>query len=326
MTKTIGLRADNPITYRIYNCILAASLLLVLLPLLVVLTILLFATQGASVFYRGPRLGKDEKPFNIIKFRTLCSKRAKEVTKDRTLPANSNIETPLGTVLRETRLDELPQLVNVLLGDMNMCGPRPVRAEIAQVERQRIPSYETRFEVKPGLFGPTQAYFGHGASKRLRARMNNLMIHRPVNIPAELALFTRIATSILMKMSRKVTRKLFSFKTAAERNSRADIWVETATSRFPIPVERIGNRRVAIDGRIDLNHSNEVDLCVRLDSGALRRARIVIGQSEKQGVYEYSALTEFGEFIVERYALGGVVVPPRIGKVLQPNARLVLAT
>lgn len=108
-----------------YNASVVSVVILALLPLMAVIAIALFLTQGPRILYSGARIGKDQVPFNILKFRTLDDKKAAALTANQVLPAGSNIETPLGRFLRASRLDELPQLFNVLRGDMNLVGPAP---------------------------------------------------------------------------------------------------------------------------------------------------------------------------------------------------------
>lgn len=295
--------------YRVFNFLTALSIIVLTLPLFVVIAVVLFATQGREIFYRGPRLGRDRRQFEIFKFRTLCPRRARRLTYNCTLPRDADITTPLGGLLRDTRLDELPQLFNILRGDMNICGPRPVRPEIARIEEARIPHYGRRFSVKPGLVGPTQAYFGHGASKRVRARMNNRLLKRPVSIPGELALLARIGVSVLAK----IAGELFRLTTGTAPARRRDMWLATEAGDRVCAVESIGNRRIAARGLSGYRDGEAAILYVRLRSGALRKARILLSASATFGVFAYTAETEYGEFIIERYALGLVVVPPRLG-------------
>ncbi|MFP7569969.1 sugar transferase [Marivita sp. S2033] len=311
----IGFQPNNPTFYRTYNFVLAALLLLMVLPLLVMISVALFFTQGREIFYSADRLGKNQKPFRIIKFRTLCSARARELTQNCTLPIGTNIETPLGGMLRETRLDELPQLVNILRGDMNLCGPRPVRAEIAKIERQRIPHYDVRFHVKPGLVGPTQAYFGHGASKRLRARMNNSLVNRPVSIRAELMLLGRIAASMFAKLGRKLGKRMVK-ASATNTVAAADrqMWLTSESGQLLSIADTINLREVVAPSLSAASGDKTAVLHIRLKSGGVRKARIVLTQTAKAGVFTYFAKNEYGQFIVERYALGLVVVPPQLRK------------
>jgi len=307
----IGFHPVYPVWYRLFNFTMAVGLILFALPLFIVISIFLFVTQGRDIFYMGPRLGQDRRTFQIFKFRTLCARRAKRLTRDCTLPRDADIKTPLGGILRDTRLDELPQLFNILKGDMNICGPRPVRPEIARIEESRIPHYGRRFSVKPGLVGPTQAYFGHGTSKRVRARMNNRLVKRPVSIPGELALLVRIGVSVLAKIAGEICR----VATGTTPARRRDMWLATQSGDRVCAVESIGMRRVTARGLSGYQEGEAAILYVRLRSGALRKARILISPSATFGVFSYTAETEYGEFIIERYALGLVVLPPRLGLV-----------
>jgi len=101
------------------------------------------------IFFRQKRLGKNEKVFNIIKFRTM-----REENNDRslTIEGDSRI-TRFGSFLRRTRLDEIPQVLNILRGEMSFIGPRPERPEIIAELENRIPFYKTRLLIKPGLTG-----------------------------------------------------------------------------------------------------------------------------------------------------------------------------
>ncbi|SDD77178.1 Sugar transferase involved in LPS biosynthesis (colanic, teichoic acid) [Paracoccus isoporae] len=304
----IGFQPGNELFYRSYNFLLAAICLVAFLPLLLLISLLLFCTQGPEIFYRGARLGRDQRPFHILKFRTLCSRRAREVTRDRTLPKDAGIETPLGGMLRETRLDELPQLFNVLRGDMNICGPRPVRAEIAEIERHRIPDYDRRFSVRPGLIGPTQAYFSHGTSKRVRARMNNRLVARPVSLLAELGLLGRVASSMLLRILGRVGG--WTIRRAPQ--ARPDMWLVSRGGQRLCLVEKIGLRRITAPGLPDGMIGETATLYIRLRGGGLRSARIVMSGPNGSGEYSYTAESEFGEFVIERYALGLVVVRPEL--------------
>jgi hypothetical protein len=107
------------------------------------------------------------------------------------------LETLLGKALRDTRLDELPQLLNVLMGDMNMLGPRPVRPSITEQCRAKVPNYDVRFEVKPGIIGYTQALMPHSADKVIRARVNTMLCRRPVNLLQELLFIIVTALSVI---------------------------------------------------------------------------------------------------------------------------------
>lgn len=190
-----GYRVENETLYRAWNLALVVPLIVLTLPLFVAVAALLLLTQGRPILYKGVRLGRHGKPFQIYKFCTL-REGAEALTRDQVLPSRSNLETPLGRLLREGRLDELPQLFNILRGDMNFLGPRPVRAEIAEELVDTIANYELRFSVKPGLVGQTQAFMTHRTPKRLRSLYNAFLVRRTAHIWKEPIILAWTAWSV----------------------------------------------------------------------------------------------------------------------------------
>ncbi|WP_424978515.1 sugar transferase [Leisingera sp. S232] len=313
----VGFRPAHPLAYRLYNIAVATALLVASFPVFLSVVILLLATQGPSIFYRGERIGRNFSLFHILKFRTLCDKRAAALTKDRTLPKDADIFTPLGRFLRDTRIDELPQLLNVIKGDMNICGPRPVRAEIRAIHMTSIPGYDTRFDVRPGLLGPTQAYFGHGSSKRIRARMNNANVSRPVSLRAEIALTLRIIFSMIARILRVLGNKFLPDALKAPV-TRADLTLTTLdpkNARGPCyDVQSFERDTVKIPAILSPS-TTRAELTVRLRNGGLRRANLQLFSTETAGHYIFEPTDETSAYVVDRYALGNVVVPAAVNRI-----------
>jgi lipopolysaccharide/colanic/teichoic acid biosynthesis glycosyltransferase len=139
----------------ILDCLLAAIISLVALPILVLLAVLIRLTSRGPVVYSQVRLGRHGRPFSIYKFRTMyhdceCSS---GVCWSR--PGDPRV-TPVGRILRATHLDELPQLWNILRGDMSLVGPRPERPEFVPALERAIVNYRDRLQVRPGLTGLAQ--------------------------------------------------------------------------------------------------------------------------------------------------------------------------
>ncbi len=176
------------------------------MPLFALLCIIVFVTSGPPIFYRGERLGLHRKPFTIYKFRSL-KLGANAISHDRVLPEGSRMETLVGKLLRESRLDELPQLLNVLKGDMNMFGPRPVRRALADRLSKKISEYDQRFRVKPGLIGQAQIFLPHGAPKKLRARYNAILIRRKVCIWKEVITIIVVTWTMFAKIYKYIRAK-----------------------------------------------------------------------------------------------------------------------
>lgn len=143
------------------------ALLLCALPILVLLlpwlALAIRLDSPGSVFYRQVRSGRAGKPFQIIKFRTMVSD-AEADGKPQWAGENDSRITRVGSFLRKSRLDELPQLMNVLKGDMSFVGPRPERPEFVEQLNQQIPYFDTRLMVKPGLTGWAQVHYHYGNS------------------------------------------------------------------------------------------------------------------------------------------------------------------
>ncbi|MFH0910748.1 MAG: sugar transferase [Planctomycetota bacterium] len=152
----------------------------VALPLISVIYIL-YSTLNRDkgpFFYQGERLGKHKAPFRIYKIRTLQVEAEKQVG-SQLLKQGSGLEIKFGRFLRKTKLDEIPQLWNVLKGDMSILGPRPVRRAVYEVVRKSIEGYDLRFTVKPGLIGYSQVLTPYAAPKRIRALIDNHFIRNP---------------------------------------------------------------------------------------------------------------------------------------------------
>jgi exopolysaccharide biosynthesis polyprenyl glycosylphosphotransferase len=148
---------------RLLDLGLAIGGLLVLLPLLPFVTLAIRLDSPGPIFYRQIRCGRAGRPFSIIKFRTMTTD-AERDGKPRWAAKNDNRITRVGQFLRKTRMDELPQLFNILRGDMSFIGPRPERPEFVEELQQKIPFYRTRLMVKPGLTGWAQIHYDYGSS------------------------------------------------------------------------------------------------------------------------------------------------------------------
>ena len=140
---------------RIMDTLLAFLALVILSPIFLILIMLIKLDSKGPILFRQKRIGKNKKHFNILKFRTMRIDTPKDVPTHQLENPDEWI-TKMGRFLRKTSLDELPQLFNVLKGDMSLIGPRPERPELVDKFIHEIPGYQLRHKVKAGITGWAQ--------------------------------------------------------------------------------------------------------------------------------------------------------------------------
>nr|WP_255437784.1 exopolysaccharide biosynthesis polyprenyl glycosylphosphotransferase [Thalassobacillus sp. CUG 92003] len=156
--------SSAPYTFarRLVDIVLAIAGFAIFIPLLIILTITIKMDSKGSVFYPQERVGRMGKPFQLLKLRTMKMDAEKEGP--RWAETNDPRVTRVGKFLRKTRIDELPQLINVLKGEMSIIGPRPERPVFTEIFNQDTPGFINRLVVKPGLTGWAQVNGGYDIS------------------------------------------------------------------------------------------------------------------------------------------------------------------
>lgn len=150
---------------RIFDIVISGVSILILIPVWIIVPILIKTDDGGSVFYRAPRIGKNCKKIYMLKFRSMKEKN-EDLRNEDGSTYNSEDDprvTKIGKILRKTSVDELPQLINVFIGDMSLIGPRASTWD-------SLPAYKEdemdKMKVKPGISGYTQAYYRNSISLR----------------------------------------------------------------------------------------------------------------------------------------------------------------
>jgi lipopolysaccharide/colanic/teichoic acid biosynthesis glycosyltransferase len=152
---------------RAFDITLSAFFLLVTLPLIVPIAVVLLLTSGRPLFYRGERVGRGGRVFEMLKLRTLqrnAEERLGPYLGEELVHRTREETTATGAWLRATQLDEIPQLWNVVRGDMSLVGPRPIRPRFFAELVEDLPAYWQRLVVRPGLTGFAQVRRGYETS------------------------------------------------------------------------------------------------------------------------------------------------------------------
>ncbi|MCK4352709.1 sugar transferase [candidate division WOR-3 bacterium] len=136
---------------RIIDFKVSGILILILSPLFLLISFLIKLDSEGPVFYKSSRIGKDGKPFQILKFRSMI--KDAELKGSKITTKNDSRITHIGKILRNTKLDELPNLVNVLIGELSLVGPRP---EVPEYVEKYSPREREVLKLKPGITGPSQ--------------------------------------------------------------------------------------------------------------------------------------------------------------------------
>lgn len=169
--------------------ILALIGLIVLSPLLLVVACLIKLYDGGPVFYKQVRLTKGHREFEIYKFRSMIVDAEKRGAQLSTV--NDDRITPVGKFIRATRVDELPQLINILKGDMSIIGPRPERPEIEEEYIKELPEFSLRLEVPAGLSGYAQVFGKYNTNPSDKLKLDLLYINqRSLLMDLKLILYT----------------------------------------------------------------------------------------------------------------------------------------
>lgn len=194
-----GLAWDQAFLKRIEDIVIAGVMLILTSPFFLVIALMIKATDHGPVFYTQERLTKGGAIFRIYKFRTMVINAEKKSGPVKAGEKDSRI-LPVGRFLRATRMDELPQLINILKGEMSFVGPRPERPELANIITKNIPEFEYRLKVKAGLTGYAQVYGRYCTTSYDKLKLDLTYIHK-YSIWQDLKLIMMTPKVLFMKES-----------------------------------------------------------------------------------------------------------------------------
>lgn len=188
-TKREPVKWYYPLVKRSVDFLCSGIALIILSPIFLIVAVAIKLYDGGSVFYKQVRLTQGHREFYIYKFRSMITDAEKNGA--RLASQNDNRITPVGKIIRATRLDELPQLINILKGDMSIVGPRPERPEIEKVYLETLPEFGMRLQVKAGLTGYAQVFGKYNTTPYDKLKLDLLYINqRSLFLDLKLILYT----------------------------------------------------------------------------------------------------------------------------------------
>ena len=188
---------------RVFDIVVSGIALILFSPIMIILAIII-RMDGGTAFYRQKRLTKDGKVFEILKFRSMRMDAEKDgVARLSTGDADPRI-TKVGRFIRAVRFDELPQLINILKGDMSIVGPRPERPEIASEYKKFLPEFDLRLQCKCGLTGFAQVYGKYNSTPYDKLLMDLMYISHPSMIEDLMICFATVKILFLSESTEGV--------------------------------------------------------------------------------------------------------------------------
>ena len=164
---------------RVFDIVSSSMILLATFPICIAVAIAIKITDGGPIFYKQCRLTKNGRKFHILKFRSMCIDAEKDGIARLSSGEKDNRITSVGQFIRKTRLDELPQLINIIKGDMSVVGPRPERPEISAQYEKTLPEFILRLQCKAGLTGLAQVYGKYNTTPYDKLEMDLLYLSNP---------------------------------------------------------------------------------------------------------------------------------------------------
>ncbi len=190
MTREYRLTVEQRVIKRCFDFICALILFILASPIMLITAIIIKCYDGGPVLYKQVRCTEGQREFKIMKFRSMRTDAEKDGVA-RLASKNDDRITPIGKVIRKCRVDELPQLINILKGDMSFIGPRPERPEIIAQYMEVMPEFAYRMQVKAGLAGYAQVYGKYNTTPYDKLKLDLTYIeHYSLWLDVQLSLLT----------------------------------------------------------------------------------------------------------------------------------------
>ena len=207
LSRNMGLTIEQRWIKRVEDLVVSLLMLVLFSPVFLIAAVSIKCTDGGPIFYQQERLTKDGKRFMIYKFRTMVVD-AEKISGLVLASEKDPRVLPVGRILRATRLDELPQILNILKGDMSVVGPRPERPDLAAEIEKDVPEFSYRLKVKAGLTGYAQVYGKYNTTFYDKLKLD-LMYIRKYSLLLDLKLILMTPKIMFLKESTEgVTKRL----------------------------------------------------------------------------------------------------------------------
>ena len=164
---------------RLFDIVVSGIALIVFSPIMLIVAVIIKLTDGGPVFYKQVRLTKNAREFNVLKFRSMRVDAEKDGVARLSTGSKDTRVTPIGRFIRKVRIDELPQLINIIKGDMSIVGPRPERPQIMEQYEKELPEFKLRLQAKAGLTGYAQVYGKYNTTPYNKLEMDLMYIANP---------------------------------------------------------------------------------------------------------------------------------------------------
>ena len=213
LCRNYGLDYEQRFCKRIFDIVFSVFAIVLLSPVMIISALAVKLCDGGKVIYKQKRLTRDGKEFYVYKFRSMIPDAEKDGIPQLAVNSDTRI-TPVGNVLRKFRIDEFPQLFNILKGDMSVVGPRPERPELTEEYKKQMPEFDFRLKVKAGLTGYAQVTGVYDTTPYDKLKMDLMYIENySLKLDLQIILMT-------------IKTMLFPPKTNAEEIKDTDIFKE----------------------------------------------------------------------------------------------------
>lgn len=199
LSRNSGFTFEQKFLKRVMDIVISILLLLITLPVIFITALLIKIYDGGTIIHKQTRLTMGGREFDVYKFRSMIMNAEKDGIARLSAEGDVRI-TPIGKIIRRTRIDELPQLFNILKGEMSLVGPRPERPQIAREYREYMPEFDYRLKVKGGLTGYAQIYGKYNTTPYDKLKMD-LMYIENYSFRLDLKLILMTIKIIFMKDS-----------------------------------------------------------------------------------------------------------------------------